>query len=146
VVTVHSVYVRLGRVGDLMGRRLCVFCQQPNKSSGEHLFAEWTGQLINAEDMNHQFAVDKNEPKRWKTAGITHTVTGPCKPCNETWMSDIETVVTPVLGPMILHSAATALDRNSQARLAAWATKTAMVAEFMRPAECTAAILLGRRT
>jgi hypothetical protein len=50
-------------------------------------------------------------------------------------MSDMETAVAPLMGPMILQSAATVLHPDPQARLAAWATKTAMVAEFMGPRE-----------
>jgi hypothetical protein len=54
-----------------------------------------------------------------------------CAPCNNGWMSDLETESTRVLGAL-LQDIATPLDAHQQTTLALWSTKTAMVIEAVK--------------
>lgn len=54
-----------------------------------------------------------------------------CKPCNK-HLKDLEDAVIPLLVPMAMGRATVALDRDSQALLALWASKTAMMLIAMR--------------
>lgn len=53
-----------------------------------------------------------------------------CKRCNNEWMSTLEKATIPVLSRLV-RGLETDLTPNHQHQLAAWATKTAMVLEFL---------------
>jgi hypothetical protein len=53
-------------------------------------------------------------------------VKGPCKPCNEGWMSTLEVAVEPLLTPL-MEGRAQHLDREAQKTIAVWAFKTALM-------------------
>src|SRR5271156_2823255 len=55
-----------------------------------------------------------------------------CRPCNNDWMSGLETAAELILRPLMLGKA-THLDRRSQTILATWACMKNMVAEFSSP-------------
>ena len=58
------------------------------------------------------------------------TVGMPCEPCNNGWMSDLESDVKPFLTGMAFRGEKTLLDEDRQTKLTRWFVKTAMVNEF----------------
>lgn len=55
-----------------------------------------------------------------------------CAQCNGTWMSDLESLASPILGPMI-EGNPSRLRVKQQAIVAFWALKTVMMLQFTRP-------------
>lgn len=55
-----------------------------------------------------------------------------CVPCNGGWMSSLQSLVKPVLGPLLLSNKK-ALSLRKQGILAAWATMFTMVYETVNP-------------
>jgi hypothetical protein len=61
------------------------------------------------------------------------TVRMPCEPCNNGWMSDLETGVKPFMTDMTFRGEKTILDEDRQTKLVRWVVKTAMVDEYTAP-------------
>lgn len=55
----------------------------------------------------------------------------PCRRCNSTWMSDLENLARPIIGPMATEGASVTLSREVNAALAQWITKTVMTLEYL---------------
>lgn len=53
-----------------------------------------------------------------------------CEPCNNGWLSRLESAVKPILAPMAVDGKTTELDASAQKSLATWAVKTALLLEF----------------
>jgi hypothetical protein len=69
--------------------------------------------------------------RQWPANEIDVRVRWVCRPCNSGWMSRLEARAKPALAPMI-RGQATTLDQPEQLLVATWATKTAMVLEFLK--------------
>jgi hypothetical protein len=67
----------------------------------------------------------------WRQADAGVLVKHVCAPCNNGWMSRLESLAKPTV-EMLLDEPACALDVAAQSGLAAWATKSAMVFEAVR--------------
>jgi hypothetical protein len=132
-----------------MAKTVCAFCAQPNKISAEHIWGRWIGPLLG---MGTLTLIDKimgdTEPtgarhRIWEEpAGrnisfgspeLSHRVKAPCEPCNNGWMSKLETDVAPIITPMIQGSLPIGLTAEFQLLLARWITKTAMMCEYLGP-------------
>jgi hypothetical protein len=114
----------------------CIFCRRTDSPpSKEDVFAKW----IAREWPGHKKArftvdqyIDGNQVPdlTFETRGniglITH---GPCTRCNNTWMSDLEAAVKPILRPLMRGKPTTVLKRQ-QAIIARWAAKTAMTYDY----------------
>jgi hypothetical protein len=72
--------------------------------------------------------VDMPEKKQRRQQGVGFTTRSVCATCNNEWMSKLESRAKPVLEP-IVDGRQTSLDSVAQEIVAAWAVKTAMVAE-----------------
>jgi hypothetical protein len=70
----------------------------------------------------------------WKEAPIDWEVSGPCEPCNNTWMEAIEAETRPILTPLIQHQDAE-LGPPEQEVLARWATLRVLMGELAHPTE-----------
>ena len=111
--------------------RECAFCSQPANSK-EHVWPDW---LRRTEDIRaalpHVLAEQRgagapevvrqyeDQPYKMKTGYV-------CKTCNHGWMSDLEQDVEQIMGGM-LAGRGRELGSGSQAALAAWAFKMAVV-------------------
>ena len=117
-------------------KTLCGFCQRAGKITKEHVFAKWLGPIISAgqpvKAIRHDIALDGKPKAQWESTSLDTQVRMACGPCNSGWMNALETKMQAIIPPMILGRRQS-LDIESQAAIATWAIKTAMVIEFLRP-------------
>lgn len=119
--------------------RKCIWCGGGDLSK-EHIWSEWTHGIVppvpggshtrmttirspaNPTMLGHERATDKQ--------GSTNTIRirAVCRSCNHGWMNDLETLVRPILGPLILAQPF-AVNLSSAKIMARWATMKIMVAE-----------------
>src|SRR5262249_1500508 len=117
--------------------RRCGFCESTDRISREHVFATWIGPVVGLGQtgaaIQHAFRTDgllRGQP--WTAQKLDQKVRMACASCNNGWMGQLETKVKPIITPMIQTVVSVALDFPSQAAVAAWAIKTAMVSEFLK--------------
>src|SRR5579871_3463184 len=98
-----------------MPRRSCAFCPKEAKISGEHLWSDWICELF--PDIRVKFRkwaagdIDVNE---WVADSIEHRLKVVCKPCNEGWMSTLESKhAKPAMKPLILSDNQVVLDTET---------------------------------
>lgn len=117
--------------------RRCIFCGG-RVSSREHAWPEWILDLFTvASRVTFQFGEDSNNSnntRSWRGDGRSAHIRFRhlCGACNHGWLSDLETSVRPIVGP-IMHDFSIRLNAGDQARIAAWCVKTAMVFECGNP-------------
>lgn len=111
--------------------RPCIFCGSTiNKSSKEHTIGNWIATLFRNvyKDQITAGIISPDGTVHWYRAPLFQQTTRKvCKPCNNGWMSRLETSVQPLLGPMMLNGAPTKLEIQFQKILATWAVKTAFM-------------------
>jgi len=137
----------LKRVPFLRGRGKCIFCErQPPavKMSREHIFADWLREYFprDATTTHTHGTITWPTPyasieqgvfraKRLPGHSGSRKVKAICEPCNNEWMSNkLEELAKPILIPM-LASRPLELIAETQRVLAAWVTKTVMVADYL---------------
>ena len=111
----------------------------------EHVFGDWLrAHFPRDNSTKHTFGTFKHRPEnlivrepsitKFERPGHSGTrkVRVVCRHCNNGWMSTLEESTIPILTPMIVGDPIK-LSPNTQEILAAWAVKTAMVAEFVSP-------------
>jgi len=125
-----------------------VFCGATDqKLSKEHLWPRWLRNHVDGgvgppqEHYRAQRTADGSVvlDERWTAIPFERQVKGPCRPCNNGWMSDVENSVMPSLIPMLANEETT-LDCRAQDSLARWATLRMMIAQLGHPAERRRAI------
>jgi hypothetical protein len=108
--------------------RRCRFCTNESETR-EHAFPEWLLELLGsspASRIEAQFG-PLTPPRTWLGRdGIL--LNRFCGICQHGWMSDLETVARPIIGPLTQDFAGW-LSREQQRIVACWAVKTAMVFE-----------------
>jgi hypothetical protein len=115
----------------------CGFCESLTaKITNEHLFGEWMGPLFGVGrgklKMQHTLDRERGELRTtWQAYRLDQQVRMACKPCNQGWMSAMESAVAPIITPMIQHDARRLITAQERTAIAVWAIKTAMVAEFI---------------
>lgn len=110
--------------------RECAFCDHTAKLSKEHITSEWMGELF-PNEKEFRSTNRHGKVKEWAEPGLDISVRTVCEPCNNTWMSDIESdhaksVMTPLMtgqldvefGPQQAHS------------LAIFAYKSAIIVDY----------------
>lgn len=127
-------------------KRQCAFCPS-RPDSREHVFGEWMAPVLGIDPKDvetiytHSYAVDPDHvamgietvfrssirPRSGNPAGRKEQMV--CRKCNNEWMSRLETMVAPVLTPLV-HGQTTELSPSDQEVLARWADKTAIVWEY----------------
>jgi hypothetical protein len=115
-----------------MAGKICAFCQREANRSGEHLWSAWIGKLFpNADAYQFRRTTAAGEESEWKLLRLDLKAHVVCKHCNETWMSDIEGTVKPLLPPMIRDGTPTLLRSEQSKPLAQFAFKSAIVASHI---------------
>ncbi len=118
----------------LMARR-CAFCGSTKKIESEHVWPHWAANHFADEGTftyYRQFIGDGDEPETpssWLQKPFEWQVKAVCKACNNGWMSDLETAAKDTLFGAAFSGTDRDLSRAGQRTLAAWALKTAMMAE-----------------
>lgn len=139
----------------LRGRRKCIFCEGDGKMSKEHVFALWLREFFPRDaQTKHKSAfiswpdeaspsapIDIRKPGQGHVGSKKLRVV--CEPCNNEWLSGLETKAQHAIPPLIVGNRYNLLE-GGQALLATWAAKTAMVAEHFKPTD--AGITQGERT
>lgn len=121
------------------GERRCVFCGSA-RMSREHAIPQWVGEVLHgaaesgdwttwyafgtpSENCERRHPAESNRP--------TVVVKRVCRDCNSGWMADVEGEAKPILEPMISGKPCM-LSLGDQLNVATWATKTAIVLEYVR--------------
>jgi hypothetical protein len=113
-----------------------VFCGATGrKITKEHIWPRWLRKFIELGEgppIRHSRSRITPEGEtvhhdEWSAIPIDWQVKGPCKPCNEGWMEELETVARPILVPM-LEDKTVVLDALDQQTLARWATLRVLMA------------------
>jgi hypothetical protein len=109
-------------------KRQCVFCHA-DKVSKEHVIPSWVAQAIpwrgGGLPLRHT-----TSRGTWETNALSFTVKRVCRECNHGWMeTDIEAPARPILTPMI-QGRPSSLTPEEQQRVATWAVKTHMMAQY----------------
>lgn len=117
-------------------QRRCIFCDG-TPVTGEHLFSAWiskivprTGQRNVAFRSSNPVGAPRqvNEIRRTEGDLLSKKIRAPCKKCNETWMSVLETQARPILTPLILGQQYTLMPQGQQI-LGRWAILKTIITE-----------------
>ena len=134
-------------------RRSCFFCGPTNRRlTEEHVWPKWVSGLLcgRRNSFDHHFehlkTTDDTKTVKWKSRYLDVTTKTVCEDCNCQWLSDFENRIKSLASPLMVGErvVALALTPESQALLAAWAYKMAMLlgvshldtsTEFFTPAD-----------
>jgi hypothetical protein len=110
----------------------CLFCGG-SPLTREHIWPEWLSKELPALELT-TFTLERagKETETWKAPAASTTVRAVCAICNGGWMSDLEARAAPLLTPLI-RGQTPRMGRPSQAAVAAWALKTAVMLDQMNP-------------
>lgn len=108
-------------------KRKCLFCEEI-ATTKEHVWPRWILNLMQDRRPVRQKLGTRPEV----TYKGDFTIRGVCSSCNNTWMSELETELKPILGPL-LQDISIQLDFEDQKKIAKWAFKTAIVLEGTKP-------------
>lgn len=131
-----------------MSHRACVFCESTeNKISKEDVWPRWLrkvveggeGEIFERSRIHETPDGDTVSHLEWPEAPIDWQVSGPCEPCNNRWMSQVESETKPILAPMIRHEELS-LGPVEQETLARWATLRVLMGQHGHPRERRRAI------
>lgn len=119
------------------GGRTCIFCGAAADLTKEHVFPLWLRDAFSdlkddeiTMTLTSADATGARSVQEWKGDLLATTTRRACAGCNNGWMSSLEGRTRTVLLPMA-QGDSRALGVPEQILLATWATKTAMVGEFM---------------
>jgi hypothetical protein len=117
--------------------KACVFCEDGSvPMHDEHVFANWIARLYGKMPSGIAQIIDPSGVvKTYSKRVFQDKIPIVCQErCNGGWMSRLENSVAPLLGPMIKNGWTTTLSPRSQANIAFWAVKTALVLDQFYPA------------
>jgi hypothetical protein len=122
--------------------KYCIFCGG-HPSTREHIWADWLAQYIPKTMPKHSSAssivnADRSVSKTsrlWGGDPRSRRLQIVCQPCNNHWMSDLQTAAKPILIPLIAGRTkkSLALRLEQQTILAAWAAMFVICAEYFYP-------------
>lgn len=123
----------------------CIFCGQHGKSSNEHVIPSWTdpflsrlpptGERPGGKRMTHRFRPgpeSEAQMREWHNDRPDLRTNAVCEECNMGWLSDLEAAVAGFVGPMIVGQPML-LQTEAQKAVAAWAYKTVLLMQMIRP-------------
>lgn len=113
-------------------RKKCAFCgDNAAKISGEHIWSAWIGRLLGSPSYAWRFTdPETRQVRQWK--GFLDTKANVvCKPCNEGWMSQLESEAKRELSAIITGGAKVSLSPRGIVTLAAFTFKNAVIANYM---------------
>lgn len=111
-------------------KRLCVFCQQPNKITREDVFPKWLIEAITPLIDDVTISSSSQPTRTGKPEAVVNVV---CTQCNSGWMSRIQADVKPFLLPMMLEPKVMQLTPEQCHKLSCWAFMTAILLNFGHP-------------
>lgn len=107
----------------------CAFCTNSGKMSAEHIFARWVQDLFPAKRIAFYIGGSADRSRRFEAETIDWKAKVVCANCNNTWMSDIESVHgKPVLTPFIVGEIGVPITQGTARSIALYAFKTSVVA------------------
>ena len=114
----------------------CAFCGSPGPLTREHVFGQWVSRIgLDLAPMRHHAGPLNALPRDMgEQPPFRQTVKSFCAPCNNGWMSNLETVAQRVLTPLILDEPGT-ITLEDQAAIATWVQKTALTAMLLSSKE-----------
>jgi hypothetical protein len=119
-------------VGPFRGR--CAFCRAPSPLTREHAWPRWLCETLKQRGPFRATIGDR----QWQTSSIDLVARAVCRDCNNGWLAELETATLPVLRPLVTSDGPEAvpsvLSADDQWLLAAWAAKTLLTHEAVRPA------------
>jgi len=115
----------------MIDRMLCGFCGRQAQLTKEHVIPSWIESVLGRVKAKVSLVRGAQPTQSWPALGIDLSIHMPCAPCNNGWMHGLEEAVRPTLTPMIRGEGGGRLDGPGRTTVAAWATKTAMVAEYL---------------
>ena len=109
--------------------RDCLFCGASGALTDEHLYGKWLRKLgYTGEGVREIIPGDGSKPIIQRGGPFSKTLKIVCRPCNNEWMSGMETAAEPLLAAMFNSGGSSVrLDEAAQLTLARWAFKTAAV-------------------
>ena len=119
----------------------CIFCGNYKDITNEHIVPDWISQIIPKGPRDRRlFTLERSleggarlkSQRIFSGHPISKRVKVVCKRCNTGWMAELEQELKPTITKMILGEFLT-LNSWAQRRLALWAVKTAMTAEYTDP-------------
>lgn len=120
----------------------CAFCGRRDSLTYEHATPKWLGKFIHEhfppenrwEQVAISFGTDRERAQSTKLiqSASPHKAAVVCGECNNGWMRRLEDAVRPILRPLILGKQSE-LDDAAIRTVATWATKTALIYEFVQP-------------
>jgi hypothetical protein len=126
------------------GRKRCIFCEAFGVSK-EHVLGDWLKEIFprTPVDTHMTRATTWGQSAHGKIYAMpvvrienghasTRKVRFVCEPCNNEWMSGLETAIQPIIMPLIAGFAAF-MSVEQQKILATWIAKTVMAAEYIYP-------------
>ena len=123
-------------------RRSCFFCRQTGRRlTNEHVWPKWVSGLLcgRSDSFTHYTrrvtATDDAMTPTGRSRYLNVTTRAVCRDCNSGWLSDLESQFKPLATRLIVgeRTVALALSPESQALLAAWAYKMAMLLDVAHP-------------
>lgn len=110
--------------------KACLFCGVVGPLNGEHIYGDWLRNLgYTGEGVREIIPGDGSQPIIQSGGPFSKKLKVVCYPCNNEWMSGMETAAQPLLTAMFnAQGSSVRLDETAQLALARWAFKTVVVA------------------
>jgi hypothetical protein len=110
--------------------KACLFCGSVGPLNGEHIYGDWLRNLgYTGEGVREIIPGDGSQPIIQRSGPFNKKLKIVCYPCNNQWMSGMETAAQSLLTAMFnARGSSVMLDATAQVALARWAFKTAAVA------------------
>ena len=133
---------KLPRVPDVdVARRSCFFCGQTGRLTNEHVWPKWISQFLCERSGSFEHyarrvtATDDATTPTGTSRYLNVTTRAVCRDCNCGWLSHFENRIKSLAAPLIAgeRAVAFALAPESQALLAAWGYKMAMLLDVVHP-------------
>lgn len=110
----------------------CVFCDQTGKLTREHITGKWMNELFpgSLAVKSTDRVTGTTREMKWQTLEFKARLV--CKACNETWMSDIESLhAKPVMTPLITGQSNVPIDLPEARSIALYSFKTAVILDHL---------------
>jgi hypothetical protein len=134
--TVLAMSAKRARQRQATRPRTCLFCGAAGPLTREHIYGDWLRNLgYTGDGVREIIPGDGSQPVIQPGGPFSKRLKIVCYPCNNEWMSGMETAAQPLLTAMFnTRGTSVRLDDAAQLTLARWAFKTvAVTAQVSRP-------------
>jgi hypothetical protein len=111
--------------------RTCLFCSG-RPSTKEDAWPLWLMERFPSASTARMSSERRGDQRDWSIGKPKLTIKWLCQPCNNGWMSRLESKTKPIV-ESILDKKLTTIDAAAQTTLGVWAVKTAMVLQALDP-------------